>query len=60
MTPDLVRQTVAETLRVCGGNPAMQCISLHGARNLDVLLEDEKLSGVARLNEALLPYWRVL
>ena len=59
VTPDLVRQTVAETLR-CVGNPAMQCIALHGARNLYVLLEDEKLSGVARLNEALLPYWRVL
>jgi hypothetical protein len=59
VTPDLVRKTVAETLR-CVGNPAMQCIALHGARNLYVLLEDEKLSGVARLNEALLPYWRVL
>jgi len=58
VTPDLVRQTVAETLR-CVSNPAMHCIALHSARNLYVLLDDEKLSGATRLNEALLPHWRV-
>jgi hypothetical protein len=59
VTPDLVRQTVAETLR-CTTNPAIQCTPLHAARNLYVFLEDEKLPGVTRINEALVPYWRVL
>ncbi len=59
VTPDLVRQTVAETIR-CVSNPAMQSIALHAARNLYVFLEDEKISGVTRLNEALFPYWPVL
>ncbi|HEX9006705.1 MAG TPA: hypothetical protein VF889_05395 [Bacteroidota bacterium] len=59
VTPDLVRQTVAETIR-CVSTPAMQSIALHAARNLYVFLEDEKISGVTRLNEALFPYWPVL
>lgn len=59
VTPELVRQAVAETLR-CAGKPAIQYMPVHAARNLYVFLEDERLSGVTRLNEALLPYWRVL
>ncbi len=59
VTPDLVRQTVTETLR-CASSPAIQCTPVHAARNLYVFLEDEKLPGVTRINEALFPYWRVL
>ncbi len=58
-TPELVRKTVAETIRRLS-NPATKWTPMLAARNLYVLLDDEKLSGAAALNEALVPYWPVL
>ena len=59
VTPELVRKTVAETVRRLG-NPATKWTPMLAARNLYVLLDDEKLAGATALNEALAPYWPVL
>jgi hypothetical protein len=59
VTPELVRKTVAETVRRLG-NPATRWTPTLAARNLYVLLDDEKLAGAAALNESLSPYWPVL
>jgi len=56
---ELVRQTVAETAR-CMSNPATKWTPMLAARNLYVLLDEEKLAGAAALSEALAPYWGVL
>jgi hypothetical protein len=56
---ELVRQTVAETARRMN-NPATKWTPMLAARNLYVLLDEEKLAGAAALNEALAPYWPVL
>jgi len=58
-TPELVRKTVAETVRRLG-NPAIKWTPTLAARNLYALLDDEKLAGAAALNEAISPYWPVL
>jgi hypothetical protein len=58
-TPELVRKTVAETVRRLS-NPATKWTPMLAARNLYVLLDDEKLAGATALNEALAPYWPVL
>lgn len=59
VTPELVRKTVAETVRRLS-NPATKWTPMLAARNLYVLLDDEKLAGAAALNEALASYWPVL
>jgi hypothetical protein len=59
VTPELVRKTVAETVRRLS-NPATKWIPEIAARNLYTLLDDEKLPGAAALNETLSPYWAVL
>ena len=59
VTPELVRKTVAETVRRLS-NPATKWAPELAARNLYVLLDDEKLPGAAALNEVLSPYWPVL
>jgi hypothetical protein len=58
-TPEVVRQTVAETLRLLR-DPATKWRPILAARNLYVLLDGEKLSGVDALNQALRPYWLAL
>ena len=50
---------MAETVRRLS-NPATRWTPDLAARNLYVLLDDEKLAGAAALNEALSPYWPVL
>jgi hypothetical protein len=59
VTPELVRKTVAETVRRLS-SPAAKWTPDLAARNLYALLDDEKLAGAAALNEALAPYWPVL
>jgi hypothetical protein len=59
VTPELVRKTVAETVRRLS-NPATKWTPELAARNLYGLLDDEKLAGAAALNEALAPFWGVL
>ncbi len=57
--PELVRKTVAETVRRLG-NPATKWTPALAARNLYGLLDDEKLAGATALDESLAPYWPVL
>ena len=59
VTPELVRKTVAETVRRLS-HPAARWTPDLAARNLYLLLDDEKLPGAAALNETLSPYWPVL
>ena len=59
VTPEVVKRTVAETLRRVN-DPATKWVPTLAARNLYMLLEDEKLSGAAALDEVLSPYWPVL
>src|SRR5215472_11583569 len=59
VAPELVRKTVAETVRRLS-DPAAKWTPELAARNLYVLLDDEKLAGAAALNETLAPYWPVL
>ncbi len=59
LTPELVRRAVAETVRRVN-NPAVKCTPMFSARNLYVLLDQEKLGGATALNDALFPYWSVL
>ena len=59
VTPELVRKTVGETVRRLS-NPATRWTPDLAARNLYMLLDDEKLPGAAALNEALSPHWPVL
>jgi hypothetical protein len=51
-----LRQTAAETLRLLR-DPATKWRPIEAARNLYVLLDHEKFSGVDTLNQALRPYW---
>jgi hypothetical protein len=55
VTPELVRKTVAETVRRLS-NPATKWTPTLAARNLYVLLNEEKLAGAAALDEALSPF----
>lgn len=59
VTPELVRKTVAETVKRLS-NPATRWTPELAARNLYGLLDDEKLAGAAALHEALSPFWGVL
>jgi hypothetical protein len=59
VTPEVVRKTVAETVRRLN-NPATKWTPMLAARNLYVLLEEEKLSGATTVDKALAPYWPVL
>jgi hypothetical protein len=59
VTPEMVRQTVAETIRRLK-NPATRWRPDMAARNLYVFLEEEKVGGVVALNEVLSPYWPAL
>ena len=58
-TPDIVRRTVAETRKRLSDS-AVKWDTFLAARNLHVLLDDEKLPGVDAVNRALRPYWPVL
>lgn len=59
VTPEMVRETVAETVRRMS-DPRAKWRPTFAARNLYVLLDGEKLPGAAVLHETLVPYWRVL
>src|SRR5216684_5577920 len=59
VTPETVRKTVAETRKRLSDS-AVKWDTFLAARNLHVLLEDEKLPGVDAVNRALRPYWPVL
>ncbi len=59
ITPEIVRQTVAETRKRLSDSPVKWNTFLV-ARNLLVLLDDEKLPGADALNRALRPFWPVL
>jgi hypothetical protein len=59
VTPELVRRTVTETVRRVN-QPAEKWTPQFAARNLYVLLEEEKLAGATALDKALAPYWSVL
>jgi hypothetical protein len=58
VSPELVRKTVAETVRRL--SDAETNWTTLAARNLHVLLDDEELAGAASLNQALRPFWPVL
>jgi hypothetical protein len=58
-TPEIVRRTVAETRKRLSDS-AIRWDTFLAARNLHVLLEDEKLPGADAVNRALRPYWPVL
>ena len=58
ITPEIVRQTVAETRKRLSDSPVKWNTFLV-ARNLLVLLDDEKLPGADGLNRALRPFWPV-
>ncbi len=59
VTPEVVRRTVAETLRRLSKSPS-EYRPVLAARNLYVLLDKEKLGGVDALDQALKPYWPAL
>lgn len=59
VTPESVRRTVIETRKRLG-DPAMKQEPLLAARNLYVILEEEKLSGAEALDRALHPFWPIL
>ncbi len=59
VTPETVRLTVAETARQLN-NPATKLTPSLAARNLYVLLDEEKLGGATALNDALSAHWPVL
>ncbi len=54
--PDMVRRTVTETRKRLG-EAGSKFAPLLAGRNLYVLLEDEKLSGVDAVDRALRPFW---
>jgi hypothetical protein len=56
---DMVRRTVAETRKRLS-DPAVKVESFFAARNLHILLEDEKLPAVDTVSRALRPFWPVL
>jgi len=58
ITPDVVRQAISETLKMCVANE--HWAPVFAGRNLFVLLDDEPLAGVDAINKALRPYWPVL
>ena len=59
VTPELVLQTAAETRRRLS-DPSTKWTAIFAARNLYVLLEEEKLPAGDALTKALRPYWNVL
>jgi len=58
-TPELVRRTVLEARKRLS-DPATKAEPLLAARNLYVILEEEKLSGAEALDRALRPFWPIL
>jgi hypothetical protein len=58
-TPEIVRRTVLEA-RKCLSDPVTKTEPLLAARNLYVILEEEKLSGAEFLDRALRPFWPIL
>ena len=58
-TPEIVRRTVLETRKRLS-DPATKWEPLLAARNLYLILEEEKLSGAEALDRALRPYWPIL
>jgi hypothetical protein len=58
-TSEIVRRTVLETRKRLG-DPATKWEPLLAARNLYVILEEEKLSGAEALDRALRPFWPIL
>jgi len=56
---DIVRRTVAETRKRLS-DPAVKVESFFAARNLHILLEDEKLPAADTVSQALRPFWPVL
>jgi hypothetical protein len=59
VVPEVVRQTVAETLRQLA-SPAMKWRPILAARNLYVFLDACEVTDADALNKALLPYWEPL
>jgi len=59
VTPEIVRRAVLETRKRLS-DPAMKQEPLLAARNLYVILDEEKLSGAEALDHALRPFWAVL
>jgi hypothetical protein len=57
--PDVVQQTIAETLRQLA-DPAMKWRPILAARNLYVFLDAGEVSDADAMNKALLPYWEPL
>lgn len=58
-SPDIVRRTIAETKRRLA-DPGTTFFPMFAARNLYVLLEEDKLPGAELIDRALRPYWPVL
>ena len=56
---DIVRRTVAETRKRLS-DPAVKVESFFAARNLHILLEDEKPPAADTVSRALRPFWPVL
>ena len=59
ISPDGVRQTVAETLRQLA-DPAMKWRPILAARNLYVFLDGDEINDADAVNRALRPYWEGL
>lgn len=59
VTPEIVRRTVLETRKRLS-DPATKWEPLLAARNLYVILEEEKLSGAEALDRVLRPCWPIL
>lgn len=59
-TPEMVRRTVSETRKRLSDSSGARRDTFLAARNLHVLLEDEKLPAVDTVNRALRPFWPVL
>lgn len=58
-SPEIVRRTVLETRKRLN-DPGTKWEPLLAARNLHVILEEEKLSGAEALDRALRPFWPIL
>jgi hypothetical protein len=59
LTPEIVRRTVLETRKHLS-DPGTKSEPLLAARNLHVILEEEKFSGAEVLDRALRPFWPTL
>jgi len=59
VTPEMVRRTVAETRKRLSDS-AVKWDTFLAARNLHILLEDEKLPATDTVNRALRPFWPAL